>query len=211
MAAGNKILLRVEGGASLIIEDGNITFACPGAMTINAAEHLFDPEMAVPYYPLPQFSRRALPEVLAKFNLQVTDAPGPDGVAMPNTAWRIVHADSPGAALLTREALLEGQSNDQGKITLADEQETTLKAAYDQAPNRYWLVYGNQTREVALDVDKGDWHEQQNLFNALEAMGYSDTKFHVGGDNADLSHTALARQEYSTGSAQTLINKLKDQ
>ncbi len=41
LAAGKAIVLKVEGGASLTIKDGNITFSCPGTMTVHAAEHDF--------------------------------------------------------------------------------------------------------------------------------------------------------------------------
>jgi uncharacterized protein (DUF2345 family) len=42
LAAGKAIVLKVDGGASLTIEGGNITFACPGTMTVYAAEHDFN-------------------------------------------------------------------------------------------------------------------------------------------------------------------------
>ncbi len=42
LAAGKAIVLKVEGGASLTIKDGNITFSCPGTMTVHAAEHVFE-------------------------------------------------------------------------------------------------------------------------------------------------------------------------
>jgi type VI secretion system secreted protein VgrG len=38
LAAGKTIHLAVEGGASLTIEDGNITFACPGEMKVLAGK-----------------------------------------------------------------------------------------------------------------------------------------------------------------------------
>ncbi|MDD1964719.1 DUF2345 domain-containing protein, partial [Pseudomonas putida] len=47
------------------IEGGNITFACPGTMTLYAAEHLFDPEIAVPYG-LPQFPESVCIECMLK-------------------------------------------------------------------------------------------------------------------------------------------------
>lgn len=42
LAAGKAVVLKVDGGASLTIEGGSITFACPGTMTVHAAEHLFE-------------------------------------------------------------------------------------------------------------------------------------------------------------------------
>ena len=138
------------------------------------------------------------------------DVPGPDGTATPQTAWRIVQADNPTSALITKSIVLQGESNAQGKVELTDEQEKTLKEHYNQAPNQCWLVYADQVREVVLEVDKGNWNEQQSLFNALDAMGYSDNNFQVGGVSAGLMHASLARQDAKTGSPQSLINKLKD-
>jgi type VI secretion system secreted protein VgrG len=40
-AAGKKIHLAVSGGASITIEGGNITFACPGTITVNASKKSF--------------------------------------------------------------------------------------------------------------------------------------------------------------------------
>jgi len=65
LAAGKAIVLKVDGGASLTIKDGNITFACPGTMTVYAAEHAFDPEVAVPYE-LPQFPEGICVECMLK-------------------------------------------------------------------------------------------------------------------------------------------------
>lgn len=113
-------------------------------------------------------------------------------------------------ALIARDTLLQGQSNDQGKVELTDEQNETLKTHYDQAPHQCWLVYADQAREVALDVDKGNWGDLQNLFNAMDAMGYSDRPFEVSAEHADERHASLARKDARTGSPQTLIDKLKD-
>jgi len=41
VAAKSKITLN-SGGASLVIEDGNVTFHCPGAFTIQAASFTFE-------------------------------------------------------------------------------------------------------------------------------------------------------------------------
>ncbi|KWF68426.1 type VI secretion system Vgr family protein [Burkholderia pseudomultivorans] len=41
LAAGQALRLAVSGGASLLIEGGNVTFACPGNLTVHAADHQF--------------------------------------------------------------------------------------------------------------------------------------------------------------------------
>ena len=209
MAAGTTLHLAVEGGASLTLEGGNITFACPGSIKVYAGKRRFNGPIQQ-YFPLPPFPRNPLPEVAATFDLRLMDTAGTKGADMPNTPWRIVQADSLAGALIARDTLLQGQSNDQGKVELTDEQNETLKTHYDQAPHQCWLVYADQAREVALDVDKGNWGDLQNLFNAMDAMGYSDRPFEVGAEHADERHASLARKDARTGSPQTLIDKLKD-
>lgn len=42
LGAGKGLRLAVSGGASLLIEDGNVTFECPGNLTVHAAAHQFE-------------------------------------------------------------------------------------------------------------------------------------------------------------------------
>lgn len=54
MAAGTTLHLAVDGGASMTIEGGNITFACPGTIKVHARSHQFEgPKNAS--YSLPLF------------------------------------------------------------------------------------------------------------------------------------------------------------
>ncbi|TWI04764.1 Rhs element Vgr protein [Luteimonas cucumeris] len=41
LAAGKTVHLATAGGASITIEEGNITFQCPGAITVHAGKHSF--------------------------------------------------------------------------------------------------------------------------------------------------------------------------
>ena len=41
MAAGTTLHLAVDGGASLTMEGGNITFACPGTIKVHAQQRKF--------------------------------------------------------------------------------------------------------------------------------------------------------------------------
>ncbi|MBM1190450.1 type VI secretion system Vgr family protein [Pseudomonas weihenstephanensis] len=209
MAAGTTLHLAVDGGASLTMEGGNITFACPGTIKVHASKKSFNGPHEK-FFPLPQFPRNPLPDVAAKFNLQLMDTPGPDGAATPQAPWRIVQADNASGALIAKDSILQGESNAQGKAELTDEQNQTLKTRYDQTPNQLWLVYDDQAREVVLEIDKDNWNHQLNLFNALNAMGYSDSQFQVGTENADERHATLARKDARTGNPQTLINNLKE-
>jgi type VI secretion system secreted protein VgrG len=42
IGAGKGLRLAVSGGAALLIEDGNVTFECPGNLTVHAAAHQFE-------------------------------------------------------------------------------------------------------------------------------------------------------------------------
>lgn len=41
-SGGKRIHLAVEGGASITLENGNLTIACPGQITVHAAQHSFE-------------------------------------------------------------------------------------------------------------------------------------------------------------------------
>ncbi|QSQ43041.1 type VI secretion system Vgr family protein [Xanthomonas translucens] len=56
LAAGKTIHLAVAGGASVTIEGGNITVACPGTITVQASKKSFVGPVQQAY-PLPQFPR----------------------------------------------------------------------------------------------------------------------------------------------------------
>ncbi len=64
-AAAKSITLAVEGGASLTIEGGNITFACPGTISIKASSKSFTGP-ADQGYALPIMPRTVCLECLAK-------------------------------------------------------------------------------------------------------------------------------------------------
>ncbi|WP_155616154.1 DUF2345 domain-containing protein, partial [Xanthomonas translucens] len=55
LAAGKTIHLAVAGGASVTIEGGNITVACPGTITVQASKKSFVGPVQLGY-PLPAFA-----------------------------------------------------------------------------------------------------------------------------------------------------------
>jgi uncharacterized protein involved in type VI secretion and phage assembly/uncharacterized protein (DUF2345 family) len=71
-AAAKKIRLAVKGGASLVIENGNITFTCPGKISIHAGQKSFSGPTNMSW-PMP-----ALPKGTLAFDekFQLTDAAG---------------------------------------------------------------------------------------------------------------------------------------
>ncbi|WP_019305281.1 DUF2345 domain-containing protein, partial [Xanthomonas oryzae] len=56
LAAGKTLHLAVAGGASITIEGGNITFACPGTITVHASRKSFVGPVQQSY-PLPAFAK----------------------------------------------------------------------------------------------------------------------------------------------------------
>ncbi|WP_159089850.1 DUF2345 domain-containing protein, partial [Xanthomonas fragariae] len=56
LAAGKTIHLAVAGGASVTIEGGNLTFACPGTITVQASKKSFVGPVQQAY-PLPAFAK----------------------------------------------------------------------------------------------------------------------------------------------------------
>jgi type VI secretion system secreted protein VgrG len=83
-AAAKSIVICTDGGASLTIEGGNITFACPGTISIKGASKSFaGPEKAG--YVLPQMPQSKLPTTFGQHALLSTH----DGYVMRNRAYRL--------------------------------------------------------------------------------------------------------------------------
>jgi type VI secretion system secreted protein VgrG len=64
-AAAKSIVIATEGGASMTIEGGNITFACPGTISIKAASKSFAGPANMNYV-LPSFPKSVCPPCLLK-------------------------------------------------------------------------------------------------------------------------------------------------
>src|SRR5690606_30962245 len=63
LAAGKAVHLATEGGATITIEDGNISIACPGKITVHAGQKSFvggaHLSREMNSWPTSEFSRRA--------------------------------------------------------------------------------------------------------------------------------------------------------
>ncbi|MEO8730307.1 MAG: DUF2345 domain-containing protein, partial [Rhodoferax sp.] len=207
-AAAKKISISTAGGANITIEGGNITTQAPGQITVHASAKVFEGPGNVGY-PMPQMPRSSLPDIPAKFNMLLMDVPGPSGVALANSDWRIVHARGADEAWMTDKNLLNGTSDATGKMSLSGAQEIELKKAYDENPNNLWVVYENQVRALALTQASEDWTNQQKTNAALDAMGYSDNLGEANGDAVDDFHSPLAKIENKTRVANKLLDKIK--
>jgi type VI secretion system secreted protein VgrG len=62
-AAAKKITLATAGGASVTIEGGNITFECPGTITVRAGTKSFAGGGSVSY-PMPALPKQIMPDCM---------------------------------------------------------------------------------------------------------------------------------------------------
>ena len=101
-AAAKSIVICTEGGASLTVEGGNITFACPGTISIKAASKSFAGPASISH-DMPAWSKSGFDE---KF--LITDEL--TGEPVKNQPYRIT---------LPGKQVIEGITNDKGETSLA--------------------------------------------------------------------------------------------
>ena len=89
--------------------------------------------------------------------------------------------------------MLEGQSNDQGKVDLTTEQNETLKTRYDQTPNQLWLVYADQAREVAYPRQGDRQQTIQEFVHTLTAQS------NLNADRMRAERETIATQRTAVG------------
>jgi uncharacterized protein (DUF2345 family) len=102
VAAAKRIEICTEGGASLTLEGGNITFACPGTISIKAASKRFAGPASI-NHDMPTWSKSSFDE---KF--LITDEL--TGEPAKNQPYRIT---------LPGKQIIEGITNDRGETSLA--------------------------------------------------------------------------------------------
>ncbi|MGC4241825.1 MAG: type VI secretion system Vgr family protein [Herbaspirillum sp.] len=206
-AAAKKITLSTAGGANITIDGGNITVQCPGKLTIHAGQKVFDGPVRREVS-LPALPRTEVDVSQPKFNMHLQDIPGPNGVPMPSYPWRIVHADDMHEALTGGKKILNGRSDDQGRVLLGSDDEKMLLDAYNKSPNKLWLVYQDHVQNVAVARHDPDWNDSQQLAHALSAMGYTDVYGASIGPEAYQATSALVKDETGQGRGAPLINKI---
>ena len=111
---------------------------------------------------------------------------------------------------MTSKKILSGTSDTQGKINLSADEEKQLKQAYDQTPNRLWMVYESQVREFVIAKESEDWTNAQKLNHALDAMGYNDNYGLVADEPGTDFYAPTAKTEHKTHLAEELLKKIKD-
>ncbi|WMY08151.1 type VI secretion system Vgr family protein [Paraburkholderia phenoliruptrix] len=205
-AAKQEILLT-SGGAYIRMSGGNIEIHAPGKVDVKGAQHAFSGPASM-NVPLPKWPQ---PETQGpvRFNMLLSDTAGPNGHPYINTNWRIVSAPNADEALMSSDFVLRGKSDTRGKLTLSDADHKKLHDAYNDAPGEIWLVYPGHVRALTLGRESDDWTERDRLYEALDAMGYSDRPFVAQQNDVDQSFTKWAKQELQADSGSEILGKLK--
>jgi uncharacterized protein (DUF2345 family) len=207
-AAAKKITLATSGGASIVIDGNGITTQCPGKITVRAAQKSFIGPGSESYQ-LPRLPRVPITDVPVKFDLRLQDVPGPHGIELAETDWRVVSAPNESAALSVTDIVMSGTSDSSGQMQLTEDQHNQLLDAYNQHPMGMWVVFDGHVRELALIKERDSWTDQQRLYNALDAMGYAHDYDVTGEAGVDEFHAKQARRDLKTNAPGDMFSKLK--
>jgi hypothetical protein len=209
-AAANSIELCTEQGASLKIEGGNITFACPGVISIKASSKSYSGPTQMSYG-LPQMPKSAMEPRRLEFNLRLADTPGAHGHVLANTPWKIAIGDKPdGLALIDEEhVVLEGISDSNGKLNLSAAQQDTLAKAYCAHPSRTWLVFPGACVQVNVATESDDWTDKDKALHALNAADFSPSLHNDIFSDGATDHTQYAKQALDSQQNKSIYPKIK--
>ena len=100
-----------------------------------------------------------------RFNMQLRDVPGDEGFPLAFAPWLIQQDE--------QEPLLEGITDDQGRISLTAEQEDLLSRAVHSAPGNIWLSYPGQRIALSLHQER-EGRDMNHL--AMTALGYQSAE-----------------------------------
>ncbi len=167
-AAAKRISLSTAGGANITIEGGNITVQCPGKITIHAGKKSFVGPTAL-NYPLPKLPKSSFKPKQLQFDLMLTTLPGPDATPLGQYKWQIVRM---GAAARDR-VIVEGRTDDMGKLTMTTAQELRLSVAVARWPNDLQLLAPGIERPLNIYDEQSDWSNGQKTLHALAALDFS--------------------------------------
>jgi type VI secretion system secreted protein VgrG len=209
-AAAKRISLSTAGGANITIEGGNITVQCPGKIKVHAGKKsLIDP--ANLNYPMPKLPRSELPKRPLQFKMRLADTPGPNGHPLANTEWAIAHGAMPYGlgSIDDEQRIAHGRTDDQGNITLTEDEQDRLAVAYAQHPDRTWLVYPGHVARVDVRTESPDWDAKEKLLHALHAADFSaDLHPSLLGDGA-LPQSRYAKEAFEVPASDGIFPKVK--
>jgi len=209
-AAAKRISLSTAGGANITIEGGNITVQCPGKIKVHAGKKsLIDP--ANLNYPMPKLPRSELPKRALQFKMRLADTPGPNGHPLANTEWAIAHGEMPYGlgSIDDKQRIAQGRTDDQGNITLTEDEQDRLAVAYAQHPDRTWLVYPGHVARVDVRTESPDWDAKEKLLHALHAADFSADLHPSLFGNGALPQSRYAREAFETPASDGIFPKVK--
>ncbi|WP_311054960.1 type VI secretion system tip protein TssI/VgrG, partial [Pseudomonas aeruginosa] len=106
-----------------------------------------------------------------RFDIRLQDIPGDEGFPLIHTPWRIVQGKE-------HNLVLEGESDEKGRLVLDDTQQRQLSNACERAPGDVWLVYPGQRIGIRPHREREGWDATRH---ALGALDFHDT---LGGQRA---------------------------
>jgi uncharacterized protein (DUF2345 family) len=168
-AAAKSISLSTAGGANITIAGGNITVQCPGKISLHAGKKsLLGPESL--NYPL-----RALPKSETKptrlcFDLMLTALPGPNATPLSQYDWQIVRT----GGLARDRVIVQGRTDDAGKMKMTTAQELRLSVAAARWPNDLVLIGPGIERPLDIYNEQHDWTGSQKSLHGLAALDFSE-------------------------------------
>ena len=208
LAAAQTLTLSTAGGARITLANGQLTVQCPGTVTVKAGNKALVGGGTVDVA-LPKFTGQPLTDTPIQFRLQLQDMPGPNGVVLPQTDWRISRAPSEDEALTSDRVLLSGQSDDQGQLILSAADHRKLQAAWNGYPGQLWIVAEGHVHQLWLSQDAGQWNDLQAQHFALDALGYSDDLYVADDQTSGAFHARQAREENDLRTGQALLGSVK--
>jgi type VI secretion system VgrG family protein len=168
-AAARSISLSTAGGANITIDGGNITVQCPGKITIHAGKKSFAGSDSQSY-PLPKLPKaESKPEAL-DFDLTLTALPGPLATPLGQYDWQIVRT----GGLARDRMIVEGRSDDKGKMVMTPAQQARLSVAVARWPNDLMLLAPGIERPLDIYNERPDWSSSQKTLHALAALDFSN-------------------------------------
>ncbi|HEJ5503750.1 TPA: type VI secretion system tip protein VgrG, partial [Pseudomonas aeruginosa] len=100
-----------------------------------------------------------------RFDIRLQDIPGDEGFPLIHTPWRIVQGKE-------HNLVLEGESDEKGRLVLDDTQQRQLSNACERAPGDVWLVYPGQRIGIRPHREREGWDATRH---ALGALDFHDT------------------------------------
>ena len=209
-AAKKKIRIATAQGASITLQNGDITFECPGKITYHAVQRKLAGPTAKDYR-LPTFVRSSLDASNIKFDLRLADTPGKEGHALAYTHWRIATGDAPeGLYTIDEKSLVaEGETDENGKIVLSDDQEKALEQAFRAHVGSIWLVYPGQTALLAGVQESSDWSPEDKMLHALDAADFTDQREQTRYADPVRPNLSYAKEALRASSETTFYDEIK--